>query len=103
MPEKAFNISGSLESANDGGGNDSERSAWIRNDDSIDEDTREPVHFRYHQDCWNRHIGHLPTGDSMAECSAMVHLPISMKKAMTMPNAKKAMDKEWDALASLPA
>ena len=33
----------------------------------------------------------------------MDHLPIPMKKAMSIPNAKKAVDKEWEALASLPA
>ena len=70
--------------------------------DAQSDDDTEPRHFRYHQDSWDRKIGHLSTGDSMAEWFAMVHLPIPMKKAMTMPNAKKAVDKEWDALANLP-
>ena len=39
----------------------------------------------------------------MAEWFAMVHLPIPMKKAQSMPRARDAVQKEWDALASLPA
>ena len=39
----------------------------------------------------------------MAEWFAMVHLPIPMKRAQTIPLAKAAVDKEWNALASLPA
>ena len=42
-------------------------------------------------------------GEPMAELFAMVHLPISMKQAMQIPNAKKAVDKEWDALAKISA
>ena len=64
----------------------------------------EPYHFRYHQDSWDRHTAeHSPQGDVIAEWFAMVHLPIPMKKAQSIPRARAAVDKEWDALASLPA
>ena len=33
----------------------------------------------------------------------MVHLPIPMKKALTIPDAKSAVDKEWKAPGDLPA
>ena len=64
----------------------------------------EPIHFRHHQDTWDSKTQqHLPNGDVVDEWIAMVHLPIPMKKALTIPKAKAAMGKEWDALASLPA
>ena len=64
-------------------------------DTNNDEDATKPVHFRHHQDSWDRKTGeHVQCGDVMAECFAMVHLPIPIKKAMTIPNAKKAVDKE---------
>ena len=64
----------------------------------------EPYQFRYHQNSWGRQTGEiLPQGDVMAEWFAMVHLPIPMKKAQSIPRARAAVDKEWDALASLPA
>ena len=64
----------------------------------------EPVHFRYHQDSCDVHTGEtLPQGDVIAEWFAMVHLPIPMKKAQSIPKARAAVNKEWDALASLPA
>jgi hypothetical protein len=34
---------------------------------------------------------------------AMVHTPIPMKKALTIPDAKKAVNKEWKKLEELPA
>ena len=39
----------------------------------------------------------------MAEWFAMVRLPIRLKKAMTVPSAKQAVNKEVNALASLAA
>ena len=36
----------------------------------------------------------------MAEHFAMVHLPVPMEKAMRIPKAKEAVDKEWNALAN---
>ena len=64
----------------------------------------DPYHFRYHQDDYDRDTGDLTQqGDVMAEWFAMVHLPIPMKRAQTMPRANAAVNKEWDALASLPA
>ena len=98
MPQSACR--GTQVSAGKQDGNTSERFARMRADES-DEDSREPYYFRYHQDSWDRQKGHLSTGDYMAEWFA--NLPIPMKKAMSIPNAKKAVNKEWDALASLPA
>ena len=45
----------------------------------------------------------MSNGDTTAEWFAMVHLPISMKQAMQFPNAKKAVDKEWDTLPRITA
>ena len=36
----------------------------------------------------------------MAEHFAVVHLPVPMDKAMRIPKAKEAVDKEWNALAN---
>ena len=39
----------------------------------------------------------------MARYFAMLHLPIPMKKAMTIPNAKSVVNKEWKAFEDVPA
>lgn len=54
-----------------------------------------------------RHREHQPkflaNGDIVDEFYAMVHTPIAMKDACKIPNALKAVNKEWDKLANLPA
>ena len=67
---------------------------------SLSED--EPVHFRYHQDSWDRATGEfVPQGDIIAERFAMLHIPIRMKSAQSIPRAKAVVNKEWDALAAI--
>ena len=78
---------------------------------SVDSDTlvsaelNKPYHFRHHQDSYDKtsEEKHLQTGDVVAEWFAMVHMPIPMKKALEIPMAKQAVDKEWKALEDLPA
>ena len=73
-------------------------------DTAVSAQSSKPVHFRHHHDNFDKRTQqHLATGDVVAEYFAMVHLPIPMKKAMNIPKAKQAVDKEWDALQQLEA
>ena len=62
-----------------------------------------PCHFRENQDSLGiSESGELiAQGDVMAEWFAMVHLPIPMKKAQSIPRAKAKVDEEWNSLASM--
>jgi hypothetical protein len=58
---------------------------------------RPMVDFREHEE----HFADV--GSVSPEWLAMVHTPVKMEKAMRIPEAKKAVDAEWDKLANIPA